>query len=96
MLRGMGRIRKLSGGQFPRRTARGCGQLGDLLAAATGFFEPGGLDQLQLGRDQLKDLADVIADQAQGAAAVRAIIPGVQHDAFARAAPGLQAGAPQA
>ena len=90
MLRGVRRIRKLSGGQFARRTARWCGQLGDLLAAATGLLQAGGLDQLQLGRDQLEDLADVLADQAQGAAAFRAIITGVQHDAFTEGALGHQ------
>lgn len=69
-----------------RNGARGCGQLGDLLAAAAGLLQPGCFDHFQLGRDQLEDLADVLADQAQGAAAFRAIITGVQHDAFARRA----------
>ena len=86
MLRGVRRIRKLSGGQFARRTARGCGQLGDLLAAAAGFLQARRLDQLEPGRDQFEDLADVLTNKTQGAAAVRAIFAGVQHDAFTRRA----------
>ena len=57
--------------------------MGDLVAAAAGLLQPGGLDQLQLGRDQCEDLADILTDQTQGAAAVRAILTGVQHDALA-------------
>ena len=66
-----------------RNGARRCGQLGDLLAAAAGLLQSGGQGQLQPGRDQLKDLADVLTNKAKGAAAFRAVITGVQHDAFA-------------
>ena len=64
--------------------------MGDLLAAAAGLLQAGGLDQLQPGRDQFEDLADVFTDQAQGAAAVGAVVARVEHDALARRAFGHQ------
>ena len=60
--------------------------MGDLLATAAGLLQAGGFDQLQPGRYEFEDLADVLADQAQGAAAFRAVVAGVQHDAFTRRA----------
>ena len=43
-----------------------------LLTAPTGLLDPGDLDHLHLGRDQVEQLADILAYDAQIASTVRA------------------------
>jgi hypothetical protein len=71
-------------GHAARDGPRGCRCLGDPLAAPAGLLRPHGLDHLQACRDQLEHLGDVLADEPQGSAAVRAGLARVEHDALAR------------
>jgi hypothetical protein len=50
-----------------------CRGLHHLLATATGFFETVGLDHPQFGGDEVEDLGDIFADQAQGTAVKTAL-----------------------
>jgi hypothetical protein len=58
--------------------------LRDLLAAPAGLLQPRDLKDLQLRRDHVEDLADVLADKAQLAAAVGAAGARVELPALAR------------
>ena len=73
---------------------RGSGWLNDILAGPAGFLDTGGLNDLQLGGDEVEDLGHILADQAQDAAALGATITWIEHDTFARRVigdPGLAA-----
>lgn len=53
------------------------------LALPAGLLQPRRLEHLQLRGDELEHLRHVLADQAQGTAAVRAALAGVENDALA-------------
>jgi hypothetical protein len=85
-------------GKAARDRARRCRALHHLLAGEAdqaifqwkidppnaGLLRPRHLDQLQPRRDHVEDLADVLAHQAQGTAAVWAVLAGVQFAALSR------------
>ena len=58
--------------------------LDDPLAQPAGLLRPPGLDHLELGRDELEDLGQVLAEQTKRAAAVGAVVAGIEHDPLAR------------
>ena len=84
------------GDEDMRQQARACHAAGDraaggrnlhhAFAAAAGFLEPGDLHDLQLRRDQIQHLADILAHQAQIATAIGAAAAGVQFLPLARRA----------
>src|SRR5690606_27634441 len=65
------------------RPARGR-RLDHLLTAAAGLLRAGDLDDLELCRDHLEDLAHVLADQAQLTAAIGAGVAEIELAALAR------------
>src|SRR5690606_22892418 len=58
--------------------------LNHLLTAAAGLLRAGDLDDLELCRDHLEDLAHVLADQAQLTAAIGAGVAEIELAALAR------------
>lgn len=78
-----------------RDRAAGRRHLHHALAAVAGFLGPGDLHDLQPRRDQIQHLADILAHQAQIAAAIRAATAGIQFLPLARCTvrdPGVAAG----
>ena len=65
------------------RTARR-GFLHHLFAPATGFLDPGDLNDLHLGRDHIQQFADILAHHAQITTAIRAAGAGIKLPALAR------------
>ena len=58
--------------------------LNDLFAAPAGFLDARNLDDLQLRRDHVDQLADIFAHHPQVAPAIRTIVAGIKLAAFAR------------
>lgn len=67
----------------PDRPGR-CRLLDDPLAHPAGLLRPPGLDHLELGRDELENLGQVLAEQTKRASAVGAVVAGIEHDPLAR------------
>lgn len=62
------------------------GHMHHAFAAATGFLQPGDLDDLQLRRDQVQHLADIFAHHTQITTAIGAAAAGIQLLPLARRA----------
>ena len=68
---------KAGPGKAARDRSAGCGALDHSLAAPAGLLQPRHFDHLHLRRDHVEDLAYILADQTQGATAIRACVAGV-------------------